>query len=154
MHIRQGRLSPSLWQALQEIKSVVLYSQRQPIFQRGADPDGIYIVESGRVRVLLTPETRTQLLSVEDMPGTMFGLSETISGKTYRVTVEAECFTTMAFISREKFLAVLQHRADFMKEVIRLLAEDLDSLHRKFREVNAPPGRRPHHPRGRPAGQA
>jgi len=95
VHIRQGRLSPSLWQALQEIKSVVLYSHGQPVFQGGADPDGIYIVESGRVRVLLAQEPRTPLLlSVEDAPGTIFGLAETISGEPYRVTVEAECHTT------------------------------------------------------------
>ena len=140
------RLSPDLWEALHGMKSVRIYPKGATLFQQGTPVKGVYVVESGKVRVLLpTPQSRLQLLEVAG-PGTILGLSESMSGERYRATAEAGDHTTVAFIPRESFVEFLQEHCDFCMQVVRLLSEDLHGLYHKFRSISAHPGR----PRRRP----
>ena len=141
-----AKLGPDLWEALHGIKSVRIYPKGSTLFQQGTAVTGVFVVESGQVRVLLpTVERRLQLLEVAG-PGTILGLSETMSGERYRVTAEAGDHTTVAFIPRESFVDFLRDHCHFCMQVVRLLSEDLHGLYYKFRSISAHPGR----PRRRP----
>jgi CRP-like cAMP-binding protein len=141
-----GKFSPDLYQALHGIKSIRVYSKGSTLFQRGDAVDGVYVVESGQIRVLL-PATRgrPQLLEIAG-PGTVLGLSESMSGEAYRVTAEAEDHATVAFVPQQGFLEFLRQHTDFCMQIVRLLSEDLHGLYHKFRSISAHPGR----PRQRP----
>jgi CRP-like cAMP-binding protein len=140
-------LSPDLWEALHGVKSVRVYAKGAQLFQQGTEVRGVYVVESGTVRVLLpTAQSRLQLLEIAG-PGSVLGLSESMSGDRYRVTAEAGDHTTVAFIPRESFVDFLRDHCDFCMQVVRLLSEDLHGLYHKFRSISAHPGR----PRRRPA---
>ena len=142
-----ARLSPDLWDALHGIKSVRVYTKGAKLFEHGNEVAGVYMVESGLVRVLLpTSQSRMQLLEAVG-PGTMLGVSESMSGDRYRVTAEAADHTTVAFIPRDLFVAFLRDHGDFCMQIVRLLSEDLHSLYHKFRAISARPGR----PRSRPS---
>jgi len=141
-----SKLSPDLLQALHGIKSVRLFPKGTTLFQEGSAATGVYLVESGEVRVLLpTGQSQKQLLQVVG-PGAMLGLSESVTGEQYRITAEAGEQTTAAFIPREEFLEFLREHCDFCMQVVRLLSEDLHGLYHKFRSISAHPGR----PRQRP----
>lgn len=58
----------------------------------------------------------------------MLGLSESMSGETYRITAEAGDQTTAVFVPREEFLEFLREHGDFCMQVVRLLSEDLHAL--------------------------
>jgi CRP/FNR family transcriptional regulator len=140
-------LSPDLWESLHGIKSVRIYPKGATLFQQGAAVSGVFVVESGQVRVLLpTAQSRLQLLEVAG-PGTILGLSESMSGERYRVTAEAGDHTTVAFIPCESFVEFLRDHGDYCMQVVRLLSEDLHGLYHKFRSISAHPGR----PRRRPS---
>lgn len=141
-----AKLSPDLWEALHGIKSIRVYRKGALLFQQGKEVNGVYVVESGMVRVLLpTGQNRLQLLEIAG-PGTILGLSETISGEQYRVTAEAGDHTTVAFIPRTSLMEFLRDHCEFCMQVVRLLSEDLHGLYHKFRSISAHPGR----PRRRP----
>ena len=141
-----SKFSPELYQALHGIKSVRVYPKGSTLFQQGAAVSGVYVVESGRVRVLLpSSHGRPQLLEIAG-PGTVLGLSESMSGEAYRVTAEAEDHATVAFVPQQGFLEFLRVHTDFCMQVVRLLSEDLHGLYHKFRSISAHPGR----PRQRP----
>lgn len=143
----RSKLSPGLWQALHAIKSVRVYPKGTMLFEQGTAVNGVYVVESGQVRVLLlSSDNRQQFLEVAG-PGTILGLSETMSGDRHRVTAEAGDHTTVAFIPRESFVEFLRDHCEFCMQVVRLLSEDLHGLYHKFRSLSAHPGR----PRQRPA---
>ena len=60
-----GKLSPDLLQALHGINSVRLFPKGAKLFQPGVVATGVYLVESGEVRVLLpTGQSQKQLLDV------------------------------------------------------------------------------------------
>jgi CRP/FNR family transcriptional regulator len=139
-------LSPDLLQALHGIKSIRLFPKGAKLFQQGAVATGVYLVETGVVRVLLpTGPSQKQLLEVVG-PGTLLGLSESMNGERYRITGEAGEQTTAAFIPRKEFLELLREHGDFSMEVVRLLSEDLHAIYHKFRSITAHPGRPRHRP--------
>jgi len=143
-----GKLSSDLLQALHGIKSVQTFPTGAALFQRGSAVTGVYVVESGEVRVLLpTGPSEEQLLEVVG-PGAVLGLSESMTGEEYRITAEAGRETTAAFIPREKFLEFLQEHCDYCMQIVRLLSEDLHGLYHKFRSISAHPGRPRHRPLG------
>src|SRR6266404_841531 len=83
-----GKLSPDLMQALRSIKSVRLFPKGATLFQQGSVVTGVYLVESGEVRVLLpTGHSAKQLLEVV-CPGTMLRLSASMSAYTTLFTGE------------------------------------------------------------------
>jgi CRP-like cAMP-binding protein len=133
-------------QALHGINSVRLLTKGAKLFQPGVAATGVYLVESGEVRVLLpTGQSQKQLLEVVG-PRTMLGLSESMSGERNRITAEAGEQTTAAFVPREQFLEFLREHGDFCVEVVRLLSADSHALYHKFRSISAHPGC----PRNRP----
>jgi len=111
-----------------------------PLFHEGSAPTGVYLLESGEVRLLLaTGASQKQLLEVAT-PGTMLGLSESMSGEKYRATAEAGDQTTAIFIPREEFLAFLREHGDFCVQVVRLLSEDLHATLRQVPQHHSPSG--------------
>jgi CRP-like cAMP-binding protein len=117
------------------------FSRGTALYRHGTDAAGIYLVEKGAVRVLLpTTDNHCQLLEVVG-PGSLLGLSESMSGDKYRVTAEAEEPTTTSFIARENFVEFLDHHHEFCMQIVRLLSENLHGLYHKFRNVSAHPGR-------------
>jgi CRP-like cAMP-binding protein len=138
------KLNPDVLEALHGITSLRRFSKGATLFQQRSAVTGVYLVESGEVRVLLrTGKHEKQLLEVVG-PGAMLGLSESMSGETYRVTAEAGDQTTVAFLPREKFLKFMGEHGDFCMQVVRLLSEDLHDLYYKFRNISAHPGRPRH----------
>jgi CRP-like cAMP-binding protein len=134
-------LSPELFQALQGIKTGQIFANGSTVFLQGSPVEGIYLVETGEVRILLaTGNKQRQLLEIAG-PGTMLGLSESMSGENYRITAEANSSMTAAFIRRDTLLNFLREHADFSMEVVRLLSEELHGLYHKFRNITAHPGR-------------
>lgn len=141
-----GKLSSDLLKALLGIRPAQRFSNGVLLFQQGAVATGVYLVATGEVRLLLsTGPGQKQLLEVAG-PGTMLGLSESMSGEKYRMTAEAGEQATAVFIRREELLVFLREHSDYCMQIVRLLSEDLHGLYHKFRSISAHPGR----PRQRP----
>jgi len=135
------RVSQELEQALRSMITPRIFPKGATLFRQGADASGIYLVEKGTVRVLLpNAENQNQLLEIVG-PGAVLGLSDTMAGTRYRVTVEAEDQATTGFVEREIFLSFLANHREFCLQVVRLLSDNLHSLYHKFRNVSAHPGR-------------
>jgi len=135
------KLSLELLQALQAIKSVLVFAKGAALFRQGYPVTGIYLIEAGEVRILLsTAHTQRQLIEIVGS-GTVLGLGESLSGEDYRMTAEALVPTTVAFIPRDTLLNFLREHPDFSMEVLRFLSEELHSLYHKFRGISSHPGR-------------
>jgi CRP-like cAMP-binding protein len=139
-----GKLSSDLLLALHGIQSVRLLFNGALLFKQGEIAAGVYLVESGQVRVLLpTVHSNLQLLELVG-PGAILGLSENLSGQTHRVSAEAVGDTRVAFVARGDFQEILREHTDFCMQVLRILSEDLHGIYNKFRSISAHPGRPRH----------
>jgi CRP-like cAMP-binding protein len=137
-------LSPDLLRALLGLKPVRLFPKGATLLQQGSVVTGVYLVESGEVRLLLpTGQRERQLLDIAG-PGTLLGLSESMTGEECQITAVAGDETRAVFIPREEFLEFLRGHGAFCMQVVRLLSEDLHGLYQKFRSISAHPGRPRH----------
>jgi CRP-like cAMP-binding protein len=135
------RLTPDLIRDLHEIKAVQQFSKDTKLFEQGSPAEGVYLVEAGEVRLLLTAgASERQILEITG-PGAMLGLSESLCGERYRSTAEAGEATTAAFIRREDLVEFLREHGDHSMEILRLLSDELHGLYQKFRSISAHPGR-------------
>lgn len=135
---------PELWQALASLTSTRVFRKGDRLFQHGHLAEGIFIIERGQVRLLLSSRAKGAKPFEQVGPGAVLGLSEAVSGKDYRVTAEATACTTVSYIDRQDFMEYLHDNCEVCMEVVRLLSEDLHALYYKFRTMNgtAPRGRR------------
>jgi len=136
-----NRLSPELLQGLGDIKSIRAFPKGVALFRQGEMAAGLYVVQSGAVRILLqTAQNQKQLLEMAG-PGSVLGLSESMSGESHRITAEAGADTTAVFIPADKLLTFLGEHSDFSMQIVRLLSEELHGLYGKFRNISSHPGR-------------
>jgi CRP-like cAMP-binding protein len=111
------------------------------LYHHGMPAEGLYVIDSGSVRVLVpAPDNQIQLLELAG-EGAILGLSETLSGEDYRVSVEAEEQTNATFVARKDFVELLNGNQEFSMQVVAMLSDSLHGLYHRFRSVSAHPGR-------------
>lgn len=136
-----GNLGVDLLHALRESKAARRFPKGATLFHRGDPGDGVYLIETGEVRVLLGGgHQQKQLLEVAG-PGAILGLDECMAGQTHRVMAVAGEETMALFVPRTEFLGFLAGHGDVRLQVIRALSEELQGLYQKFESITAHPGR-------------
>ncbi len=137
----RGRFSPEFEEALRPLMAERIFPKGATFYRRGSPAEGVYLIRTGAVRVLLpATDQHSQLLEVAG-EGSVLGLSETLSGEHYRVTAEADEATTASFVARKDFVELLNTNHEYSMQVVRLLSDSLHGLYHRFRSVSAHPGR-------------
>ncbi len=107
------------------------------VYRRGRPVRGLFLVEKGRVRVLLGEGAGGVSLNVAG-PGSLLGLGETVSGTPYEATVETLDPCQISFLRREEFLAYLRQNCGICLQLVQQLSEDLHQLYQQYRTVGGP----------------
>jgi CRP/FNR family transcriptional regulator len=136
------QLSAEVSRALDGFKSSRVYAQGHPLFLRGQSARGVYVVESGEVRLLLPTNPKSKQVLQTVGPGTLLGLSESVSGGSHKLTAEAVCPTHISFIPRKRLMAFLRNDQRHCWSIVRLLSDNLHSLYQYVVETGASRGRR------------
>jgi CRP/FNR family transcriptional regulator, cyclic AMP receptor protein len=131
-----NRLDPSFWKALAPMKSVRDFAAGGTLFERGKPAEGIYFIEQGRVRVLLD-RNAGKLFEVAG-PGSVLGLTESVSGHNYKSTAEAVERTRVGFVQRNDLMTFLRGHCEICMQIVQLLSEDLHVLYHEFRSMESP----------------
>lgn len=132
-HTTRSQLN--LWQALHNLAPVAVESAGRPLFRSGEPPQGIYLVEEGRVRLCISSQPRPEQVFEVAGAGSVLGLSESVSGEDYKLTAEAEAGARVSYIERGVLLHCLRNDKCLCMEIVRFLSEDLHSLYYQFRRI-------------------
>lgn len=119
-------------QALEGLKTRKNYNSGESLFRRGQAARGIYLVESGSVRLEAINEIEQGPFGTAG-PGAILGLCETVSGHPYFLSAEAAGAVQVAFVPRASLLHFLREHHEHCMNVVRLLSEDLHLLYESFR---------------------
>ena len=131
---RALRKSPhlDLWLALHRLGPTEVDCRQGTLFRQGESCQGVYLVEEGRVKLLLATET-TKARELEIVgPGAVLGLAESLTGGVYRLTAEVQN-ARISCIERDSFLHQLHQDQQLCLQIVPLLSEDLHSLYHSFR---------------------
>lgn len=113
----------------------VVYPGGATVFVRGQEADGLYVILSGRVKVvMLCPDGREKTLAILG-PGEVLGEVALFGAELRSAGVETLETTTFLVISPADFRALLETMPALSSEVIILLAERLRRANRQIEEL-------------------
>jgi CRP/FNR family cyclic AMP-dependent transcriptional regulator len=104
------------------------YSAGQSVFTEGEPCSGLYVVESGHVRIFKSSSTgREQVLSI-DGPGSSIAELPVFDGGNYPASVTAIDDATLLFVSKQDFQALCLAHPQVALKVLRVVGARLRRL--------------------------
>jgi CRP/FNR family transcriptional regulator len=121
------------WEQLQPLKESRRYPAGTSPFEFGKSVDGIYLIESGQVRLSVPSRAKRAALFEVVGPGCVLALSEAMTGGPHKLTAEALVDCQISFVERSRFLVYLKDHPEFCMHIVRQLSEDLHGLYYRYR---------------------
>jgi len=96
------------------------------LFVQGDEPAGVYVICSGKVRLFIrNPVTGAITFDRTVEPGNMLGLPAVFGDKPYSMSAEVLEGGEVAFISRPKFLEMMQKDGQLCMRCLQLLSDEV-----------------------------
>lgn len=128
------------WGALHELTQRRQYETYALLFREGEPCDGIYLVETGAVRLLFRMRPKRDRIFQVAGPGAVLGLTEAMSGMPHQITAEAAESVEVAYIERMALMEFLRKDPEVCMRIVYMLSEDLHGLYQRVRVMA--PGKR------------
>jgi len=120
-----ARLAPSDVEAIASVATTRSIKAREELFHKGAKGAQIYVVASGRLKVITTSDEGDDLMFCVVDPGEVIGEVGLLSDRPRTATVVAMQPSDLIVIDRRDFHALLRSRPDVAVELLTVLAERL-----------------------------
>ncbi len=122
-------------------KTFNIYKKGQIIFYEGNQPQGVYCIFNGKVKVhKLGEEGKEQIVRFAKI-GNLLGYRALLSGETYNASATALEDTRMCYIPKNTFLSLVQQNTDLSTNTIKLLTNDLKKAEQKIMNMAQKPVR-------------
>jgi len=115
-----------------ELQDLLTISSRKNVrapavlFAQGDEPCGVYLVCSGKVRLFIrNPVTGAVTFDRTAEPGTLLGLPAVFGDRPYSMTAEVLENGEVAFISRPRFLELMQSDGQLCMRCLQLLSDEV-----------------------------
>jgi CRP/FNR family cyclic AMP-dependent transcriptional regulator len=128
-------LSTPALKALEGLKYSASYPKGAVLFVEGQAPRGVYVLCSGRAKLSTCSSDGKALILKIAEPGEVLGLSATVSGKPYEVTVEMLDPSQVNFIKRDEFLRFLREYGEAALRVAQQLSSNYHSAYEEIRSL-------------------
>lgn len=116
---------------LQELKNlnnnakVRQYKKKDIIFNEGNNPNYLYLLESGKVKIFRSHEYGKELIISLCKEGDFFGYTALLDETPYLESAEAMENSTVLQIPKEDFYALLNNNHGVMKRFVKLLSNEV-----------------------------
>ena len=121
-------LTPEAQQEFRSIAQPRFYAAGSTILHQGDDADGLFLLQSGLVRLLhLTPTGRSVGVRLVTPPE-IVGLTEVITGDRYSATVETVEETQVEYVARKRFVPFLLSTPALAVELLIRVSQDFERI--------------------------
>jgi CRP/FNR family transcriptional regulator len=127
--LSQGALSN-----LEAISLISFYPRGVGLFAEGQDPHGVFILCSGRAKLLIGSSNGKSLMRIAE-PGEILGLSASLSGHPYESTAEMLDAGQINFIRLDHFLNFLSKQPEAGLHVAQHLSNVYVTVHEQMRAL-------------------
>lgn len=118
-------------------QTVLRYEPGQPLFREGEQPVGVYLLNSGRVKLLFTGRNGTAKPLREALPRQILGVSSVVTRHPHECTAVAAETCEVAFIEREDFQRTLDGSPTAWLSVLNALSEEVNAVYDDMRALAA-----------------
>ena len=121
-------LTPEAQQEFRSIAQPRFYAAGSTILRQGEEADGLFIIQTGLVRLLhLTPAGKPVGVRLVTPPE-ILGLTEVITGDPYSATVETVEETQVEYVSRKRFVPFLLSTPALAVELLIRVSQDFERI--------------------------
>lgn len=111
-----------------QVKDVLHFKRKQPLFTEGSHPMGIYCISSGKIMVhKMGDEGRNQIIRFAT-EGNVVGYRELISEETYSLSATAMEDSVVCFMSRDFIYNIIRRNQETSQNLMRLMAYELREM--------------------------
>lgn len=111
------------------------YASGEFVFWEEDAPEWIYIVATGRIKVIKHSSSGKEFIVAFFNPGEMFGEVAVFENKPYPASAQAADDTSVLRISRENFLAFLSSRPEVALRIVSILGGRLRDAQGRLRDL-------------------
>jgi CRP/FNR family transcriptional regulator, cyclic AMP receptor protein len=124
------KASVELASALERMGIMVVSPRGTVLFRPGQQPNGVFVVRKGRVRLSLHCADG-QLTYRTVGPGYILGLPATVSDQPYSLTAETVEDSEFASVDRKRVLSLLRRRSGLSFQVVTILADEVRRMRKQ-----------------------
>jgi CRP/FNR family transcriptional regulator, cyclic AMP receptor protein len=128
-------LGPEALKVFQELQVKSSYPPRTTLFAEGQTPTGIFFLGAGKVTLFMSGPAGQRVISRTSQPGEILGVTEGVSGDSYRMSAETLTSSEVGFINREAFLQFLREHGVVAFRLVQLLSNRIDSSYEQLRSL-------------------
>jgi len=121
---------PALISVLEKKSTPVDCATDRVLFAQGDPPVGVYILESGAVRLTMESAEGEPIVSTKAPEGSLLGLPGLLGNQPYTLTATAEAGSQVGFIPRDEFTALMQNEPAVALQILAVLAAEVRSARR------------------------
>ena len=125
-------LTPAQAELLADAVAKRRFKRGQLIVEQGKKSDALYIILSGRARVLMTDRKSREVILATLQPGDYIGEMSMIDNQPHSATVEAEIQTDVLVLGRKEFTRCLPENATMAYAVMQGLVRRLRHADQKI----------------------
>jgi CRP/FNR family transcriptional regulator, cyclic AMP receptor protein len=130
-----GDLPSAIVRELETISLTNHYPTGAVLFSEGMAPRGVYLVQSGLVKLsVCASDGRTLILRIAH-GGEALGVASTIGSRDYEATAEAQQPCDITFIRQSDVLRMMRVHGEFALWITQLLSRDYNSTCREIRAL-------------------
>lgn len=132
-HIKENALFTHLTESqLDAFKDVIAFVQRKKreiIVMEGDECKGLYIIKSGRVKLIRASSTgKEQIIKILN-PGDLLGFEVFYDGKTFATSAVAMEEAELCFIGKDNFFKILEKEPDIARKLIIAMGKELSGAY-------------------------
>ena len=116
-----------LIQALEKHATPVVCDQERVLFRQGDPPSGMFILSDGKAKVSMDSGQEGGAFSCCATSNSLLGLPGMIANQPYSLSAVAAKGSTVSFVSREQFNALIQTEPGLMAKILKVLATEVRS---------------------------
>jgi CRP/FNR family cyclic AMP-dependent transcriptional regulator len=105
-----------------QMAQVRTYGPGEIVFAEGSEPTGVFLVDTGRVKLVRRADARPQVVKIA-RSGDVLGLGATLTKAVHRVTAEVLSETTVRFLAALEFHRFLKRRTMYIGHLVSYIEE-------------------------------
>lgn len=135
-HIRENTiftgLNDSQLDAFKDVVIISSYKKREVVYLDGDDCSGLYIIRTGRLKLVRSSSTgKEQIINILN-PGDLLGFEVFYEGRVYKNTAVAMEDTELCYIEKNAFFKILEREPEISKKLIISLGKELNHAYERI----------------------
>ncbi len=115
--------------AFKDVVSISAFKKREVVFMEGDECTGLYIIRTGRVKVVRSSHAGKEQIIKILKPGDMLGFEALYDGRTYRNTAMAMDDCELCYMEKNSFFSILVKEPDISRKLIISMGRELDQAY-------------------------